>query len=73
MTQQEEALFQQRLARHRDELRWLYMELYDNGPMFDALCSQMHGYAETRAAALKAGTPPGRPIRTGTSGTTCWG
>ena len=54
MTQQEEALFQQRLARHRDELRWLYMELYDNGPMFDALCSQMHGYAETRAAALKA-------------------
>ena len=54
MTQQEEALFQQRLARHRDELRWLYMELYDNGPMFDALCSQMHGYAETRAVALKA-------------------
>ena len=54
MTQQEEALFQQRLARHRDELRWLYMELYDNGPMFDALCGQMHGYAETRAAALKA-------------------
>ena len=30
------------------------MELYDNGPMFDALCSQMHSYAETRAAALKA-------------------
>ena len=29
------------------------MELYDNGPMFDALCGQMHGYAETRAAALK--------------------
>ena len=54
MTQQEEALFQQRMARHRDELRWLYMELYDNGPMFDALCRQMHGYAETRAAALKA-------------------
>ncbi|OUN68105.1 amylosucrase, partial [Faecalibacterium sp. An58] len=54
MTQQEETLFQQRLARHRDELRWLYMELYDNGPMFDALCSQMHSYAETRAAALKA-------------------
>ena len=37
MTQQEEALFQQRLARHRDELRWLYMELYDNGPMFGFL------------------------------------
>ena len=54
MTQQEEALFQQRLARHHDELRWLYMELYDNGPMFDALCGQMHGYAETRDAALKA-------------------
>ena len=42
MTQQEEALFQQRLARHRDELRWLYMELYDHGPTFDSLCGQMH-------------------------------
>ena len=54
MTEQEDALFRERLARHHDELRWLYMELYDNGPMFDALCGQMHGYAETRAAALKA-------------------
>ena len=28
MTQKEEGLFQSRLARHLDELRWLYMELY---------------------------------------------
>ena len=42
MTQQEEAAFRTRLARHHDELRWLYMELYDNGSMFAELCDQMH-------------------------------
>ena len=54
MTPQEEALFHQRLARHHDELRWLYMELYDNGSMFAELCDQMYRYAEARSAALKA-------------------
>ena len=32
------AEFSQRLNRHHDELRWLYMELYDNGSMFFELC-----------------------------------
>ena len=54
MTPQEDALFHQRLARHHDELRWLYMELYDNGSMFAELCDQMYRYAEARSAALKA-------------------
>ena len=27
-------IFQQRLQRHHDELRWLYMELYQNDSMF---------------------------------------
>ena len=27
-------VFQARLSRHHDELRWLYMELYDNSDMF---------------------------------------
>ena len=53
MTPQEDALFRQRLARHHDELRWLYMELYDNGSMFAELCDQMYRYAEARSAALK--------------------
>ena len=53
MTPQEDALFHQRLARHHDELRWLYMELYDNGSMFAELCGQMYRYAEARSAALK--------------------
>ena len=29
-----ETVFQERLNRHHDELRWLYMELYDNSDMF---------------------------------------
>ena len=33
--------FLNRLNRHMDELRWLYMELYDNGSMFAELCSQL--------------------------------
>ena len=54
MTEQEDALFRARLARHHDELRWLYMELYDNGSMFAELCNQMYRFAEMRSAALKA-------------------
>ena len=26
-------IFEKRLAKHMDELRWLYMELYDNEAM----------------------------------------
>lgn len=36
--------FEQRLKKHHDELRWLYMELYDNGSMFAELCDQMHAF-----------------------------
>ena len=53
MTKKEEALFQARLARHLDELRWLYMELYDNGDMFAELCDGLRTYAGERPAALK--------------------
>ena len=35
------SIFQKRLERHHDELRWLYMELYDNGSMFAELCERM--------------------------------
>ena len=53
MTKKEEAQFQSRLARRLDELRWLYMELYDNGDMFAELCSNLYQFASERPAALK--------------------
>ena len=53
MTKTEETLFQVRLARHLDELRWLYMELYGNGDMFAELCGQLYQFASDRSEALK--------------------
>ena len=53
MTKKEENLFQDRLARHIDELRWLYMELYDNSSMFAELCQNLYTFAKERPAALK--------------------
>ncbi|MBD5098400.1 MAG: amylosucrase [Clostridiales bacterium] len=53
MTKKEEALFQARLSRHSDELRWLYMELYGNDAMFAELCDEMHRFADERPTALK--------------------
>ena len=47
------AEFEKRLARHHDELRWLYMELYDNGAMFDELLGCMRACAQERAEPLK--------------------
>lgn len=46
-------VFQKRLERHHDELRWLYMELYDNDDMFAELCSQMYEYSMQRGQKLK--------------------
>ena len=34
-------VFEKRLKNHHDELRWLYMELYDNDSMFSELCEQL--------------------------------
>ena len=53
MKKQEEILFQKRLARHHDELRWLYMELYNNGAMFAELLDNLYRFSEERSAALK--------------------
>ena len=48
-----DSIFQYRLERHHDELRWLYMELYQNGDMFAELCSQMYEYYNCRSKKLK--------------------
>ena len=43
----------ERLGRHHDELRWLYMELYGNDDMFAELCGQMKRYYDMRNDKLK--------------------
>ena len=45
--------YTKRFERHFDELRWLYMELYDNGSMFAELCDRMQVFYEERDGALK--------------------
>lgn len=49
---EKELVFQDRMKRHHDELRWLYMELYDNSDMFGELCQQMYRFYEQRSSAL---------------------
>lgn len=48
-----DSIFQHRLEKHHDELRWLYMELYQNDDMFAELCSQMYEYYKWRNKKLK--------------------
>lgn len=45
--------FAQRMEKHQDELRWLYMELYGNDAMYAELCEQMHDYYSKRSTELK--------------------
>ncbi len=49
--------FQQRLARHYDELKWLYCELYQDNPYvmmhLDDLVSEMKKFYSDRNSALK--------------------
>lgn len=46
-------IFQKRLAKHQDELRWLYMEVYDNESMFAELCEQMYDFYSARNEKLQ--------------------
>ena len=43
-----EEIFEKRLDARHDELRWLYMELYNNGDMFAELCENIHRFALER-------------------------
>lgn len=45
--------YKERFERHFDELRWLYMELYDNSSMFAELCDNMERFYKERSAELK--------------------
>ncbi|MBM6854603.1 amylosucrase [Mediterraneibacter glycyrrhizinilyticus] len=51
--EESDRVFAERLKRHHDELRWLYMELYDNDDMFAELCDQMKQYYDQRNEKLK--------------------
>ncbi len=53
MGKKTEELYTKRFEKHFDELRWLYMELYDNGSMFAELCDRMKAFYEERIEALK--------------------
>ena len=48
-----ERIFEKRLEKHHDELRWLYMELYDNGSMFAELCENMRDFYLQRKESLR--------------------
>ena len=48
-----EKIYQKRLEKHHDELRWLYMELYQNGSMFAELCENMRQFYLQRNQELK--------------------
>ena len=48
-----EAFYIRRYNKHIDELKWLYMELYENEGMFSELCYQMHQFFTERSEDLK--------------------
>lgn len=54
MRQKEIAEFELRLQKHHDELRWLYMELYNNGSMFFELIEYLRKFYQERGDSLKA-------------------
>ena len=45
--------YQKRFERHFEELRWLYMELFDNSSMFAELCDKMEIFYQDRKKDLK--------------------
>ncbi|MEY8482472.1 alpha-amylase family glycosyl hydrolase [Lachnospiraceae bacterium 48-21] len=47
------AVYEKRFARHIDELKWLYMELYGNSSMFAELCDNLYRFYEERNDDLK--------------------
>ena len=42
------------MQKNQDELRWLYMELYNNDSMYAELCETIHGFYEERNRTLRS-------------------
>ncbi len=53
MMSKTDEVFRRRLERHHDELKWLYMELYDNDSMFAELCTNLYRFHKERRRQLK--------------------
>lgn len=51
--EKQEVLYRRRFEHHHDELRWLYMELYDNTSMFAELCDNLYHFYKERNKELK--------------------
>ena len=64
--------WEERLARHMDELKWLYMELYDSPEHFEELIANMRGFYDERKPALKRQDKSGRRIPPGLRKMACW-
>ncbi len=47
-------IYRERFGRYKDELRWLYMELYDNSSMYAELCDSLERFYAQRKDELKA-------------------
>ncbi len=45
--------YKKRFSKHIDELKWLYMELYDDEESFKQLCSRMETFYRERDSLLK--------------------
>lgn len=52
-TQEPDAVYRRRFERHFDELKWLYMELYNNSSMFAELCDRMEQFYQERNGVLR--------------------
>ncbi|MCD8333081.1 MAG: amylosucrase [Clostridiales bacterium] len=49
----EDEVFKKRLSAHYDELKWLYMELYDDEELFRELCESLRTFYLERSGELK--------------------
>lgn len=49
----DDSLYHERFEQKCSELKWLYMELYNNDFMFDDLCKNMYGFYKERKKSLK--------------------
>lgn len=47
------ALYEKRFRKHFDELKWLYMELYNNSSMFTELCDNLERFYSERGEDLR--------------------
>lgn len=49
-----DSVFEKRFRKHFDELKWLYIELYENDSMFAELCDNLYRFYTERGRDLKA-------------------